>query len=68
MKLNESYLCCEITCNEVFQIKRKGVSAIQLTKLNNDTTFNTFSTCPVCGNKNIRNIGRLLNRRGENED
>ena len=60
MKLNDSYLCIQTGCDEVFSYK--DVKCIQ--------DHIHFPICPVCGNKNVLNLGRVLNRKGgkENED
>jgi len=70
MKLNNLFLCCESTCEEVFEIDTTSIQLVSQTvglgiRVHNniDTPFDRIS-CPVCGNKNIRSINRLLaNRR-----
>lgn len=52
MKLNNVYLCCESTCEEVFSICKE----------------NKDRRCPICGGRSIRNIGRLLNRKEEEDE
>lgn len=71
MKLNELFLCCESTCEEVFQIDQSSIQLVsQVTGLgmrihnNIDIPVDRLS-CPVCGNKNVRSINRLLANRGE---
>ena len=60
MKLNDSYLCIQTGCDEVFSYK--DVKCIQ--------DHIHYPICPICGNKNVLNLGRVLNRQGgkENED
>lgn len=58
MKLNDSYLCAD--CDEVFcynQFKPK----IYISDPN-------YPICPVCGNKNVLNLGRVLNRQEDKKD
>jgi hypothetical protein len=58
MKLNDSYLCIQTGCDEVFSLKEQNIPHIH------------YPICPACGNKNVLNLGRVLNRQGgkENED
>jgi len=55
MKLNDAYLCIQTDCDEVFSLKEQNLPHIH---------------CPICGNRNVLNLGRVLNRQGgkENED
>jgi hypothetical protein len=49
MKLNNSYLCAD--CDEVFAFKDQIYPNIT-----------HYPICPICGNKNVLNLGRVLNR------
>jgi hypothetical protein len=55
MKLNDSYLCTD--CDEVFSYKEQYYFVT-----------NHHPICPICGNKNVLNIGRVLNRKEEKDE
>lgn len=50
MKLNDTYLCPD--CDEVFSYKDQHYFIT-----------NHHPICPICGNKNVLNLGRVLNRK-----
>ena len=49
MKLNDAYLCPDY--NEVFSYKEQKFP------------YNHYPICPICGSKNLLNLGRVLNCR-----
>jgi hypothetical protein len=55
MKLNDTYLCTD--CDEVFSYKEQYYFVT-----------NHHPICPICGNKNVLNIGRVLNRKEEKDE
>jgi len=55
MKSNDTYLCPD--CDEVFSfIEPQNIIYIH------------YPICPICGNKSVLNIGRVLNRKEEKKD